>query len=52
MLTTRDFIRIRYITWKVRAWCWLVARLRAHGGGWRGRSERALHVAKRKEINQ
>jgi hypothetical protein len=32
MLTTRDLIRIRYIIWKVRAWCWLVERLRARGG--------------------
>jgi hypothetical protein len=27
MLTTRDLIRIRFIIWKVRAWCWLLARL-------------------------
>ena len=26
MLTTRDLIRIRYIIWKVRAWCWLMER--------------------------
>jgi hypothetical protein len=32
MLTTRDLIRIRCIIWKVRAWCWLVERLRARGG--------------------
>jgi hypothetical protein len=32
MLTTRDLIRIRYIIWKVRAWCWLMERLRARGG--------------------
>jgi hypothetical protein len=32
MLTTRDLIRIRYIIWKVRAWRWLVERLRARGG--------------------
>jgi hypothetical protein len=32
MLTTRDLIRIRYIIWKVRAWCWLVERLTARGG--------------------
>jgi hypothetical protein len=32
MLSTRDLIRIRYIVWKVRAWYWLVARLRARGG--------------------
>ena len=36
MLTTRDIIRIRYIIWKVRAWCWLVEQLRARGGHWRG----------------
>jgi hypothetical protein len=32
MLTTRDLIRIRYIVWKVRAWCWLVERLWPRGG--------------------
>ena len=31
MLTTRDLIRIRYIVWKVRAWCWLVERQQARG---------------------
>ena len=42
MLTTRDLIRIRCIIWKVRAWWWLVERLRARGargnGGRRGKS--------------
>jgi hypothetical protein len=32
MLTTRDLIRIRFIIWKVRAWRWLVERLRARAG--------------------
>jgi hypothetical protein len=53
LLTTRDLIRIRYIIWKVRARCGLVERLRARAGPGRlrGWSERALHVAKRKEMS-
>jgi hypothetical protein len=44
-------IRLRYLTLKLRALCWALRRLR-RPGRLRGWSERAVHVAKRKEINQ
>jgi hypothetical protein len=35
MLATFEHIRLRYRTWKLRALCWLLRRLRAgHRGGY------------------
>jgi hypothetical protein len=36
-MTALDHIRIRYLTLKLRALCWVLRRLRGQRGGWLAR---------------